>query len=86
MTDEQIKQAYKEWIKDYCNNDFLNEDEEEELPGGVELALEKLEEMHSQSPNVASESVSDLSRSFFSSDIPDNIKSLLRPYRRVSFK
>ena len=86
MTDEQIKEAYKDWIKAYCNNEFLNEDEEEDLPGGVELALNKLIEMNSQSPNVASESVSDLSRSFFSSDIPDNIKSLLRPYRKVRFK
>ncbi len=82
MTDEEIKEAYLEWVKVYCNNDF---EDSEELPGGVKLALEMLLEINKQTPNVSSESVEGLSRSFAGSDIPANVRSLLRPYRRGRF-
>ena len=80
--EEEIKAAYLGWIEDYCNNRF----DKNSPPWGVQLALEKLMEIHRQSPNIASESVGDLSRSFFSGDIPANIKKLLQPYRRLTFK
>jgi hypothetical protein len=85
MTEQELHDAYLEWIKDYCNNEFLNEDGEDVLPGGVTLTIEKLMSRHGQDSNIASEQVGDLSQSFFSDDIPKDIKSLLRPYRRIKF-
>lgn len=80
MNDPEIKAAYLEWIKVYCNNDFAGG-----VPGGVNLALEKLVAGHGKDSSIASEQVGDLSRSFFDSDIPKDIKTLLRPYRRITF-
>lgn len=80
MTEQELKVIYLDWIKDYCNNDFA-----EGVPGGVNLALEKLIARHGQDSNIASEQVGDLSRSFFDSDMPKDIKSLLRPYRKVRY-
>lgn len=77
MTEQEIMDAYLEWVKDYCNNDFT-----EGIPGGVTLALEKLITRHGQDSNIASETAGDLSQSFFDSDIPKDIKRLLQPYRR----
>ena len=80
MNDQEIKAAYLDWIKSYCKNDFASG-----VTGGVNLALEKLAARHIQDSNVASEQVGDLSRSFFGSDLPKDIKALLRPYRRITF-
>ena len=84
MTEQELRDAYLGWIKSYCNNDF-DETGIEVLPGGVTLALEKLVARHGQDSNIASEQVGDLSRSFFSDDVPKEIKSILRPYRRIRF-
>lgn len=81
MTEQEIREAYLEWIKDYCNNDFA-----QGVPSGVNLTLEKLIARHDQDSNIASEQVGDLSRSFFDNDIPKDIKTLLRPYRRLTFR
>lgn len=80
MTEQEIRDAYLDWIKGYCNNDFAKG-----VPGGVGLALEKLVARHGQDSNISSEQVGDLSRSFFSDDVPKEIKSILRPYRRIRF-
>lgn len=80
MAEQEIRDAYLEWIKAYCNNDFA-----EGVPGSVSLAIEKLVARHGQDSNIASEQVGDLSRSFFDSDIPKDIKRLLKPYRRPVF-
>jgi hypothetical protein len=80
MTDQELRDAYLEWIKSYCNNDFGNG-----VPGGVNLVLDKLVASHGHDSNVSSEQVGDLSRSFFDNDIPKDIKALLRPYRRLKY-
>lgn len=80
MTEDEIRVAYLEWIKDYCNNDFSTG-----IPGGVSLALDKLVAQHGRDSNVASKTAVDLSQTFFDSDIPKDIKRLLKPYRRPKF-
>lgn len=45
MTDKKKREAYKKWLKDKCNNDFLNEEGVEELPFDIELAIEQLMKM-----------------------------------------
>ena len=78
----EIMQSYLDWINDYCNQEF----ELDKLPGGVKLALHRLMESHEElPPNVARVQVSDISVSYFHGDMPDSIKSLLKPYRKVKF-
>lgn len=78
MAEQELRAAYLDWIKAYCNNDFADG-----VPGGVNLALDKLVARHGRDSNIASEQVGDLARSFFDSDIPKDVKRLLRPYRRI---
>lgn len=81
MTEEQVRQAYLEWIEDYCNNEFDKDD----LPGGVELALDQLVKIDPMDFNIKSESIGDLSQTFSSSegDIPKFIYKWLNPYKRL---
>lgn len=85
MTDTEIKNLYKGWAKDYCNNDFLDDEGEEDLPAGVEIFLDKITEVHEQEINIASESIGDLSTSYFKDKIPQRLLDLLKPYRRLSW-
>lgn len=73
------RENYLRWIEEYTNNQF----DRDNLPGGVALALERLEELHKQNPTVTSERVGDLSRSFSTDGIPAQVVELLRPYRRL---
>ena len=83
MTDEELRTAYKEWIKDYCNNDFLNDEGVEELPGGVELALDKLVNDY-ETVGVVSESKGRISYDY-AAGIPPEIKSMLDQYRKMKW-
>jgi len=84
MTEQELKAYLTEWVKDYCNNKFLNEDEEEELPGGVEVFLDRAVEYFKSQSGINSESLGDYSVSF-DTDIPESLLKLLRPYRKVKF-
>lgn len=84
MTDEQLKAHLKEWVKDYCNDDFLDEDEAEDLPGGVEVFLDRAASYFKSQSGKTSESLGDYSVSF-DADIPRSLLKLLTPYRKVRF-
>lgn len=83
MTDQELRTAYKKWIKDYCNDDFLNDEGVEELPGGVEIALDKLVTKHDKI-GVTSESKGRISISY-AKGLPNEIKSILNEYRKLSW-
>ena len=83
MTDEELRTAYKEWIKKYCNNDFTDDEGDEDLPGGVELALNKLVNKHDKI-GVTSESKGRISVSY-AEGLPDEIKSILNEYRKMKW-
>lgn len=81
MTGEQIKQAYLDWIEDYCNNTFDKDD----LPGGVKLALDQLVKIDPLDFNIQSEKIGDLSQTFANDDgdIPNFIYKWIKPYKRL---
>ncbi|HSH50850.1 MAG TPA: hypothetical protein VK982_03915 [Bacteroidales bacterium] len=80
MTPEEIKQAYLNWIEDYCNNEF----DKANLPGGVKLALDQLVEIDPLDFNIASEKLSDMSQTYASDgDIPKFIYKWLNPYKKL---
>lgn len=96
MNDEQLKAALKEWVKDYCNNQFLidnpdyDPDDEssdefiESLPGGVNIFLDRAVAYFKKQSGKKSEALGDYSVSF-ETDIPQSIMKLIRVYRRVRF-
>lgn len=73
-----------QYVKDECNNQFLDENGKENLPGGVQLAIAKLCEIYMKESGVQSETLARHSQTF-SLDIPKYIKDMLKPYRRVIF-
>jgi len=80
MTPEEIKQAYLNWIEDYCNNEF----DKDNLPGGVKLALDQLVEIDPLDFNIASEKLSDMSQTYVNDgDIPKFIYKWLNPYKKL---
>lgn len=80
MTPEEIKQAYLNWIEDYCNNEF----DKDNLPGGVKLALDQLVEIDPLDFNIASEKLSDMSQTYANDgDIPKFIYKWLNPYKKL---
>ncbi len=83
MTDEQIKEALTDWVKDYCNNTFLVE-EVEALPGGVSLFLEYAIPYIKSNTGKQSETLGDYSVTL-SMDFPESMMKLLKPYRKVKF-
>ena len=83
MTDEELRTAYKDWIKDYCNNEFLNDEGVEELPGGVELALNKLVNQHDRI-GVTSESKGRISVDY-AEGMPNEVLSMLKQYRKMKW-
>lgn len=82
---EPIEQI-KDWVKDYCNNDFLDEDGNEDLPAGVDLFLDRAVKHFSKEAGLKSETLGDHSVSFDPAELPDKLLDMLTPYRRVRFK
>jgi len=82
MTDTEKKEAYLEWIKDYCNNDFLDDEGVEVIPATVNLAIDKLMEADSIPAGLDSEKKGSKSVSF-SEDRYKDIKPMLAPYRKL---
>ena len=81
MTEEQVRQAYLEWIEDYCNNTF----DKDNLPGGVKLALDQLIKIDPLRFSIQSEQIGDLSQTFANDDgdMPKFIYKWIDPYKRL---
>jgi hypothetical protein len=74
-----------EFVQAHCNDSFTDENGVLCLPGGVKLAIAQLAKHYMKDWGVSSQDASDLSLSFFSNDIPEGIKQMLKPYRKARF-
>lgn len=80
-----MRDQLKEWVKDYCNNQFLDEDGNEDIPAGVDLFLDRAVKHMEKDAGLKSESLGDHSISFDPADLPDHLVDKLTPYRKVGF-
>lgn len=80
----ELKAELLVWVKDYCNNDFLDDDDIEKIPGGVNVFLTQAVKYIEKQEGKTSESLGDYSVAW-STDYPESMLRLLRPYRRVVF-
>lgn len=69
-----------DYVKEHCRNDFL-----EGLPSGVKQAIAKMVKSYQENSNVASQSLGDMSKSFFQGGTTNEVHRLLKPYRKVRF-
>lgn len=94
MTDGEIKDALKEWVKDYCRNNFLiknpdydpddpqSEEYIENLPKAVDLFLNQGVDFIKKQSGIQSESLGDHSITF-TTDFPTSLMKLIAPYRSM---
>jgi len=68
------------FVKQYCRNDFADG-----LPDDVKQAVAKLVKAFQEDGRVASQSLGDMSKSFFQGGTMNEVHRLLAPYRKVRF-
>lgn len=85
--DDQIEMMIpivEDFVTKYCNDDFTDEDGVTSFPAGLKLPTAQLIKFQLDYKGVSGESIGDYSVSFFG-NIPDGIKSMLRPYKKLRF-
>lgn len=81
--DEYLQIALEDavsYVKQYCRQSF-----DEGLPPNVKQAIAKLVKAYQENSNVASQSLGDMSKSFFEGGTMNEVHRLLAPYRKVRF-
>ena len=71
--------------KSYCNNDFLDVDGNEAIPPGAQMGIALMVKAMGENQNVASQSLGDMSKSFFANGTFNAAATYLKPYRKVKF-
>jgi len=81
MYQKRLNAAIDE-AKMYCNWDFLNATGELEIPDGAQMGIALLVKGSSEQHNVASQSLGDMSKSFFQGGTSTAGYNRLNAYRR----
>jgi len=78
-TEEALRLAYIALIESECNRSFADG-----LPPDIEhILLPYLVQHHGHDPNIASQSVSDMSVSFKTDGMPASMRRIIQKHRRV---
>ena len=78
-TEEALRLAYIALIENECNRSFVDG-----LPPDIEhILLPYLMQHHGRDPNIASQSVSDMSVSFKTDGMPASMRRIIQKHRRV---
>jgi hypothetical protein len=72
-------------VQTYCNNQFMDENGALSLPPAVKQAIAKLVKAYQENSNVASQSLGDMSKTFYEGGTMNEVQRLLAPYRKVRF-
>jgi len=74
-----------DWIKEWCNNSFLDSSGKEDLPGGVKIFIIKAKEYLQNKAGIKDRSMGSVSYSY-EMDFPPGLIRLIRPYKKVRFR
>lgn len=69
-----------DYAKSWCNNQFA-----EGIPSGAKKGIALIVKSMGENGNVASQSLGDMSKSFFQGATMDEALKYLRPYKKVKF-
>lgn len=69
-----------DYVKTWCNNPFSDG-----FPGGVKKAITLIVKSMNENGNVSSQSLGDMSKSFFEGATMNEAYKYLRPYKKVKF-
>lgn len=82
LTDEQYRAGAIAHINGFCSPQFTDGS----LPPDVEIAVDMIMKSMKESQNVASQSLGDMSKSFFEGATYKSALKFLKPYRKVRFR
>lgn len=82
LSDEQYRKGAIEHASQYCRQTF----EDGKLPFDVEVAVDLLVTAMKEKSNVQSQSLGDMSKSFFEGATYRSAIKYLKPYRKAGFK
>lgn len=82
LTDEQYRAGAIAHINGFCSPQFTDGF----LPPDVEIAVDMIVKSMKESQNVASQSLGDMSKSFFEGATYRSALNFLKPYRKVRFR
>lgn len=74
-----------DYAKNYCNNLFLNSKGETVLPGAVKKGVALIVKSMNENSNVASQSLGDMSKSFFQGATINEAHKYFKPFRKLKF-
>jgi|SRR5690606_10171965 len=81
---ETVVPMFIEHTKEYCNRPFTDDSGNEDLPGGVKIAVAKWAEHNMQKSGLRSRTMGQVSYAY-DTDMPKDIRKMLVPYRRLSW-
>lgn len=79
MTEEQLREYWIQYAEGYCNNTF----DRNNLPGVVLLFIDIKVKQYRDNPAVQSESLSDMSQTYFENGASETELSILSPVRKL---
>ena len=79
MDEKIIRKYWLDFARRYCNNNF----DENNLPFVVQLFLDMKVKSYRDNPNVKTESLSDMSMSYFDNEISKEERNLLGQVRKL---
>lgn len=79
----EVAPDWLEWVKEETNNSFTVNGEEK-IPGPIIQFVAKASQYSMVKAGIKSKSMGSVSYSF-DSELPDNLKELYRPYKKVKF-
>lgn len=78
--------AAKDQAKTYCNRSFVDDAGNEAIPKGAQMGIALIVKAMGENQNVQSQSLGDMSKSFFEGATYRSALGYLKPYRKASFK
>lgn len=85
MYAKRIKSAIGQAQK-YCNNSFENEHGVVVIPDGADMGIALMVKAMGETTNIASQSLGDMSKSFFEGGTLKTARSYLKPFRKVGVR
>lgn len=81
LTDDQYRKAAIAHINQQCKKQFAEND----IPPDIEIVIDLLIKSMKENKSVASQSLGDMSKSFFQGATYDAAIMLLKPYKKARF-
>ncbi len=82
---QAVLDAAIDHVKQDCQREFLDENGNLSLPAGVKMGVATLVKAMMENPGVQSQSLGDMSKSFFEGGTYKAARRYWKPYRKVGF-